>query len=115
MLFISSYLFKAKTQGPKKTFQNEGDGRGAQQLGADRNSRWRLSIGLDPCAKCHFKGSWASDGGSSHPAPGYGLAKTDRVCMSYVVRLCLMRVGMLGSKIIMGVLLDETLKEYSVI
>ena len=62
-----------------------------------------------------LKGSWASDRGSSPPAPGYGLAKTDRVCMSYVVRLCLMRVGMLGSKIIMGVLLDETLKEYSVI
>ena len=56
-----SSLFNAKMQGPRKT-SKWGSYRGAQELGADRNSKWQLSIGLDPCAKCHF----------DPPAPGYG-------------------------------------------
>ena len=57
-------------QGRSQTFQNEGAARGAEGWagGADRDSKWRLSINL--CTKCNF--IWGGKRGGRVSARGGG-------------------------------------------
>ena len=72
-------IYREIAQGCSQNFQNEGATSGvggSGDLGADRDSKWRLSIDL---TKCHFilglKWGWDSDWAlkPQSPAPGYAL------------------------------------------